>query len=72
VELNVEWWGQSRDTGEDGQPVDAVFIRFFGLVRESADGLPVDFDETWTLHKSVNDPNAGWLLAGITQNASGR
>jgi predicted lipid-binding transport protein (Tim44 family) len=68
-ELHVEWFGQSRDTGDEGQPVDAVFIRFHGLIREAVDALPTHFDETWTLHKTVGDPNAGWLLAGITQNA---
>ncbi len=68
-ELHVEWFGQSRDSGEDGQPVDAVFIRFHGLIREAVDALPTHFDETWTLHKTIGDPNAGWLLAGITQNA---
>jgi len=68
VELHAEWFGQARDSGEDGQPVDAVYIRFHGLIRESEEGLPTDFDETWTLHKSVRDPKAGWLLAGITQN----
>jgi predicted lipid-binding transport protein (Tim44 family) len=70
-ELHVEWFGQSRDTGEDGQPVDAVFIRFHGLIREAVDALPTHFDETWTLHKSLGQANAGWLLAGITQNQSG-
>jgi predicted lipid-binding transport protein (Tim44 family) len=68
VELHAEWFGQARDTGEDGQPVEAVFIRFHGLIRESEEGLPTDFDETWTLHKSTLNPQSGWLLAGITQN----
>ena len=44
-----------------------VSVRFSGLIRESADGSPEPFSETWHLVKPVRG-RSGWLVAGIQQS----
>ena len=41
-------------------------VRFSGMVRETAGGAPVGFEEVWNLRKPA-DGSTGWLLAGIQQ-----
>jgi len=41
-------------------------VRFKGLIREDASGLPHEFEEVWNLTKPVDDSH-GWLLAGVQQ-----
>jgi predicted lipid-binding transport protein (Tim44 family) len=43
-----------------------VSMRFSGLIRESADGTPEAFSETWHLTKPLTG-RAGWVVAGIQQ-----
>jgi predicted lipid-binding transport protein (Tim44 family) len=43
-----------------------VSVRFSGLIRESADGTPEPFSETWHLTKPLTG-RAGWVVAGIQQ-----
>jgi predicted lipid-binding transport protein (Tim44 family) len=61
----------------DAQLVEAVVegdyaiasVRFCGLIREKAEGNPEPFDEVWHVRKSLKDPKATWLIAGIQQMA---
>ncbi|QDQ26038.1 Tim44 domain-containing protein [Chitinimonas arctica] len=46
---------------------DIASVRFHGLVRETADGSAMPFDEIWHLTKA-NKGRAGWVVAGIQQN----
>jgi predicted lipid-binding transport protein (Tim44 family) len=41
-------------------------VRFFGLIREKADGVAAPFDEIWVLIKPVTEER-GWVVAGIQQ-----
>ncbi|MDR0576394.1 MAG: 39S ribosomal protein L45 [Candidatus Accumulibacter sp.] len=41
-------------------------VRFFGLIREEADGAAAPFDEIWVLTKPVAG-DRGWVIAGIQQ-----
>lgn len=41
-------------------------VRFFGMIRESADAQPESFQEIWNLAKPVSGAT-GWVLAGIQQ-----
>jgi predicted lipid-binding transport protein (Tim44 family) len=41
-------------------------VRFFGLIREQADGVAAPFDEVWVLTKPVTGEH-GWVIAGIQQ-----
>ncbi|MDR2450642.1 MAG: 39S ribosomal protein L45 [Candidatus Accumulibacter sp.] len=41
-------------------------VRFFGLIREKADGVAAPFDEVWVLTKPVTGER-GWVVAGIQQ-----
>ena len=41
-------------------------VRFYGVLRESAEQSSQSFDEVWNLLKPV-DGSAGWVLAGIQQ-----
>lgn len=66
VNLQAEWMGLQDATNEDGLPVEEAYVRFHGLIRESADGAAESFDEVWTLQKR-KDGQSGWLLAGILQ-----
>lgn len=66
MRLNANWMGMNSGTDDFGNPVDEVQIRFSGLVRETEDGIPVDFDEIWTLQRPKKG-DSGWLLAGIFQ-----
>jgi predicted lipid-binding transport protein (Tim44 family) len=43
-----------------------VSVRFSGLIRESADGAPEPFSETWHLVKPLTG-RGGWVVAGIQQ-----
>ncbi len=43
-----------------------VSVRFYGLIRESANGEPVEFSEIWHLEKPVRGRD-GWLVAGVQQ-----
>lgn len=62
VTLEAEFLGV--DTGEYEHMAS---IRFYGVIRESADGNAQSFDEIWNLTKpSVG--SGGWVLAGIQQN----
>lgn len=70
VQLDLEWYGMSQSTGDRGQAVDEALVRFYGLIRESDEGVAEAFDEVWTLHRD-RDGQAGWLVAGITQRAAG-
>jgi predicted lipid-binding transport protein (Tim44 family) len=61
----------------DAQLVEAVVegdyaiasVRFCGLIREKVEGNPEPFDEVWHVRKSLKDPKATWLIAGIQQMA---
>lgn len=44
-----------------------VSVRFDGLIRESEQGEPQAFTETWHLEKPVRG-GSGWVLAGIQQS----
>ncbi len=41
-------------------------VRFSGLIRESADATPENFDEVWHLARP-NDGSKGWVIVGIEQ-----
>ncbi len=41
-------------------------VRFFGTLRETADGAPAPFDEIWHITKPVDD-SRNWAIAGIQQ-----
>ncbi len=41
-------------------------VRFSGLIRESADATPGNFDEVWHLARP-NDGSKGWVIVGIEQ-----
>jgi len=66
VELNAHLEGNNSIKKQSGVTVSEVYIRFNGLMRDS-DSLPIKFNEVWTLQKT-NNPNQGWLLAGIFQD----
>ena len=66
VELNAYLEGNNSIKKQSGVTVSEVYIRFNGLMRDS-DSLPIKFNEVWTLQKT-NNPNQGWLLAGIFQD----
>jgi predicted lipid-binding transport protein (Tim44 family) len=42
-------------------------VRFFGLIRETAEGNPEPFDEIWHVRKKLGEARAPWLIAGIQQ-----
>ncbi|PXX18346.1 putative lipid-binding transport protein (Tim44 family) [Nitrosomonas ureae] len=42
-------------------------VRFTGQLKDSPNGEPEAFDETWHVQKNLKDPDATWLLAGIQQ-----
>jgi predicted lipid-binding transport protein (Tim44 family) len=46
-----------------------VSVRFYGLIREEASANPDSFDEVWHVRKSLKDPKATWLIAGIQQSS---
>ncbi|NBT35601.1 MAG: Tim44 domain-containing protein [Betaproteobacteria bacterium] len=66
VSLDSEWLGMDSATDDDGHEVDEAYVRFHGLIRESAAGAAEPFNEVWTLQKRKSGLS-GWLLAGITQ-----
>lgn len=41
-------------------------VRFFGQIRETANGVPEHFDEVWHLVRP-RDGSKGWIIAGIQQ-----
>ncbi len=43
-------------------------VRFFGTIRETADGAPEAFDEIWNITKPVDD-SRNWAIAGIQQSS---
>lgn len=63
LELNAEVIDVEE---EDGRYI--VSVRFNGLIRESSDTPPADFDEIWHLIKSKTN-DRGWLIAGIQQGS---
>jgi predicted lipid-binding transport protein (Tim44 family) len=67
LSLDATWLGMAQGVDDFGKPVDEVRIQFSGLIRESADAPPADFDEIWTLHRPLQGAKSGWLLAGIAQ-----
>lgn len=52
---------------EEG-PRHVVSVRFQGLIRETAEAAPIDFDEVWHLTKPA-DGSRGWVVAGIQQGS---
>lgn len=61
MELNAEVLA----CAEEGQQ-HVVSVRFHGLIRESADAAPENFDEIWHLVKPI-DGSRGWRVHGIQQ-----
>ncbi|WP_286239659.1 Tim44 domain-containing protein [Neptuniibacter halophilus] len=44
-----------------------VSINFYGWLKENSDET-TEFNETWHLSRSMNQPNADWFIVGIEQN----
>ena len=60
VTLNAEVVDVTQE-GNNG----VVSVRFSGLIKE--DGLATPFAELWHVQKSLSDPRAAWVIAGIQQ-----
>jgi predicted lipid-binding transport protein (Tim44 family) len=78
IQLQYQERGRSTQTTDvvklDAQLLDLTTettqhiasVRFYGLIRETADPTPTNFEEVWHLTRPV-DSSGGWVVAGIQQ-----